>query len=94
MNAQWLNNIPGIVFSLFAGPLSDKMGRKPLMLFPIAGHMLWAVFGTINSAFLDRLPLEFFYLGSILRNSVSDENFYPDITCVENWIQNFHINFF
>jgi MFS family permease len=52
MKSQWINTIPGIVFSLYAGPLSDRLGRKPLMLFPILGHAVSAACGLVNVVFL------------------------------------------
>ena len=65
MTAQWLNNIPGIIFAVYAGPLSDQFGRKPLMMLPIIGYFLGAVGGIINYAFLESLPLEFFFVDTI-----------------------------
>ena len=65
MKAQWMVAIPGIFFSLYAGPLSDKFGRKPLMMLPIVGYFFSAVGGIINYAFLETLPLEFFYIETI-----------------------------
>ena len=63
--SQWLNNIPGIVFAIYAGPLSDHFGRKPLMMLPILGYLISAIGGIINYAFLESLPLEFFFVDTI-----------------------------
>lgn len=65
MTAQWIINIPGLIFSFYAGPLSDVMGRKPLMMFPVIGYVLSSICGIINFAFLRYLPLEFFYTDAI-----------------------------
>ena len=65
MTAQWIINVPGIIFSLYAGPLSDQFGRKPLIMFPIIGYVISAIGGIINYAFLEYLPLEFFYIDTI-----------------------------
>ena len=65
MNAQWITSIPGILFSLYAGPLSDKFGRKPLLMFPIVGYFFSAIGGIINYMFLETLPLEFFYIETL-----------------------------
>lgn len=58
---QWIGLLPTLVFSLFAGSLSDDFGRKPLILWPTAGAVLSAIFSTVNYAFINVLPLEFFY---------------------------------
>jgi MFS transporter, PCFT/HCP family, solute carrier family 46 (folate transporter), member 1 len=65
MTAQWLSNVPGIIFAIYAGPLSDQFGRKPLMMLPIIGYFISAIGGIINYAFLESLPLEFFFVDSI-----------------------------
>ena len=65
MKGQWITSVPGILFSLYAGPLSDKFGRKPLMMFPIVGFIFSSVGGIINYAFLEDLPLQFFYIDTI-----------------------------
>jgi MFS family permease len=65
MNAQWITSVPGILFSLYAGPLSDKFGRKPLLMFPIVGYIFSAIGGMINYSFLNTLPLEFFYIETL-----------------------------
>ena len=65
MTGQWITSVPGILFSLYAGPLSDKFGRKPLMMFPILGFIFSSIGGIINYAFLESLPLQFFYIDTI-----------------------------
>ncbi len=37
MTRDWIYNGPPIFFSLIAGALSDKFGRKPLIVFPVIG---------------------------------------------------------
>lgn len=54
-----------MVFSVLAGALSDKFGRKPLLIFPILGNVLAKSTGLINYAFISDLPLEFFYLDNL-----------------------------
>ena len=65
MNSQWIASIPCIAFSIIAGALSDVFGRKPLMLYPLVGYFLASLINIINYAFIDTLPLEFFYLNKI-----------------------------
>jgi len=64
-NSLWISSVPGIIYSLYAGPISDKLGRKPLLMFPIIGVVFTSIVGIINFAFIETLPLEFFYLEGI-----------------------------
>ncbi len=36
---DWVGNAPPVFFGLVAGALSDQFGRKPLMIWPIAGKV-------------------------------------------------------
>ena len=65
VKAQWISSVPRIIFSLYGGPFSDKLGRKPILLIPILGYIFTALSGIINYAFIETLPLEFFYLETI-----------------------------
>jgi MFS family permease len=65
MNSQWIASVPLIAFTIIAGALSDVFGRKPLLLYPLAGYFLGSLINIINYAFIDTLPLEFFYLNKI-----------------------------
>ncbi len=74
---QWLGSAPALVYSLFAGALSDGgLGRKPLLLFPAFGRVLSSVFELVNYAFFDSLPLEFFYLSQIYYYFGGDSVYY------------------
>ena len=44
-----LQSLPAVVFTLYAGPLSDKYGRKPLILVSFAGYFLLNLVFLINS---------------------------------------------
>ena len=52
------------MYALFIGALSDKFGRKPLILLPIFGALLDHVLGFVNFKFIGIFPLEFFYVMS------------------------------
>ena len=40
---------PGIIFTLFAGPLTDTYGRKPLIISALLGYLLLDIIFLINS---------------------------------------------
>ena len=65
MNNQWLSSVPCVFFSIIAGALSDEFGRKPLLLFPLIGDLIRVLLNIVNYAFIETLPLEFFYFDSI-----------------------------
>ena len=44
-----LQSAPGIVFTLFAGPLTDSFGRKPLIICALFGYFLLDIIFLINS---------------------------------------------
>ena len=44
-----LQSLPAVLFTLYAGPLSDKYGRKPLILVSFAGYFLLNLVFLINS---------------------------------------------
>lgn len=48
-----------LIIVLFAGGWSDKKGiRKPLVLLPILGEMIGAVFLLISAIFMNEIPME------------------------------------
>ena len=65
MIGQWISSVPIIAFSIIAGALSDVFGRKPLILVPLIGDFLSAISSIINFAFIETLPMEFFYAEKI-----------------------------
>jgi len=65
MIGQWISSVPVVAFSIIAGALSDVFGRKPLILFPIVGDFISGIFTIINYAFIETLPIEFFYTEKI-----------------------------
>ena len=45
---QWIGSTPSLVYAFFTGALSDKFGRKPLMLLPIIGLCLAQALMLVN----------------------------------------------
>jgi len=58
-NNGFLQRLPAVVFTLFAGPLSDSFGRKPLLVFPIFGFLILNLVLLVNSIFFHALTVEF-----------------------------------
>jgi len=54
-----LQNLPPLVFVLFAGPLSDTYGRKPLIVISLAGFFILNLVFMINSIFFMELKVEY-----------------------------------
>ena len=65
MNLQWVASVPSIFFGIIAGALSDEFGRKPLLLFPLIGELIRSILNIFHYAFIETLPLEFFYFEKI-----------------------------
>ena len=59
---EWINRMPTLIYSFFAGSLSDDFGRKPLIVMPMLGALIGGVITIINYTFIHTLPIEFFYL--------------------------------
>jgi hypothetical protein len=74
MTSQWISSVPVVFFAAIAGALSDEFGRKPLMFFPILGSVITLGANMINYAFIEQLPLEFFYLDNVASFFGGDQN--------------------
>ena len=57
--------IPGCIYVLFAGPWSDRNGRKLLLIFPVCGYILNNGIFLINSYFFYELKAEYLLLECI-----------------------------
>lgn len=57
--------VPGLLFALIGGALSDEFGNKGLLLFPLFGFFIETFFLIVNYVFIETLPLEFFYVDCI-----------------------------
>ena len=52
-----LQSVPGIIFTLFAGPISDTYGRKPLIIIPLFGHFILNFVYLVNSIWFHQLKV-------------------------------------
>lgn len=59
---NWVNFVPSIVYVLFIGALCDNVGLRWLVIFPIAGYMIGAVFALFNAIYVEQIALEMFIL--------------------------------
>merc|ERR1712055_279117 len=55
----FLQNVPGLIFTLFAGPLSDSYGRKPLIISSLFGYFVLNIVFLINSFWFYELKVEY-----------------------------------
>ena len=76
-----------IVFTLLAGPATDKYGRKPLMVFSLTGYLLLNIIMLLNSVCFYQLQVEFLLLeclqdmtGGFAAFSLAAYSFMVDIT--------------
>ena len=65
MVSDWVGGVPTFVYTLFVGSLLDQYGCKPFLIIPPIGLLLAVICNIINYAFIEILPLEFFYLENI-----------------------------
>ena len=49
---KWISNVASLVYAIFAGALSDKHGRKLLILLPMFGKLLDGILSVINYTFI------------------------------------------
>ena len=61
MVLEWIRSVPSFVYTLFIGALSDKFGRKPLILLPLLGTLIDQALYFVNYKLIESLPLEFIY---------------------------------
>ena len=54
--------LPPIIFSLFAGPWSDKFGRRYLIIVPLTGYIAYNIWFLINVLYFDELVVEYLML--------------------------------
>ena len=44
-----LQSLPSVLFTMYAGPLSDRYGRKPLILVSFVGYFILNVFSCMSN---------------------------------------------
>ena len=66
MIGSYLQALPPILFTLVMGAISDRVGRKPLIILPILGAVIVGFGNILNVFFFDQWPLEAFYTNIIL----------------------------
>ena len=77
MVQQWLRSGPALFYALFVGGLVDRYGKmKLLSMLPIIGVFLSDIAELINYAFIDSLPIEFFYVKDALIGIFGGEPIY------------------
>jgi len=54
-----LQSLPAIVFTLFAGPLSDTYGRKPFLVVAIFGYVVQNLVFLVNAFWFHQLQVEY-----------------------------------
>ena len=57
----FLQSAPGVILALFAGPLTDTLGRKPLMIASLVGYFLCNIVFLINSYWFYELKVSVKY---------------------------------
>lgn len=65
MYGDMMCQVPTIIYALLAGSLSDKYGRKPLMILPIIGQILEGTALIVNKVWFRELPAEALWLANI-----------------------------
>ena len=62
---DWLVSGSALAWCLISGSLLDKFGPKFFILLPLFGMFVSDVGNLLNYAFIEYLPLEFFYIEAI-----------------------------
>ena len=62
---EWLQSGPALIFSLFVGSLVDIYGCKIFIMITLIGHLISDIGILLNYAFIEQLPMEFFYVEAI-----------------------------
>ena len=65
MYGDIMSQVPTVIYAVLAGSLSDKFGRKPLMIAAILGQILEGVALLVNQIWFTELRLEFLWATNI-----------------------------
>lgn len=59
------NSLPGIMSTLYFGSLSDKVGRRSILIIAVVGETLCAISTLINSVYM-YAPIAYLFFGSLV----------------------------
>ena len=65
MYGDVMSQVPTVIYAVLAGSLSDRFGRKPLMIAAILGQILEGVALLVNKVWFSELSLEYLWLTNI-----------------------------
>ena len=65
MHGDIMSQVPTVIYAILAGSLSDKFGRKPLMIAAILGQILEGVALLVNKIWFTELRLEYLWLTGV-----------------------------
>ena len=65
MQGDMMAQVPTLIYAILAGSLSDKFGRKPLMVAAILGQILEGVALLVNQIWFTELKLEYLWATNI-----------------------------
>ena len=65
MYGDMMSQVPTVIYAVLAGSLSDKFGRKPLMVAAILGQILEGVALLVNQIWFTELKLEYLWATNI-----------------------------
>ena len=65
MQGDIMAQVPTVIYAILAGSLSDKFGRKPLMVAAILGQILEGVALLVNQIWFTELRLEYLWFTNI-----------------------------
>jgi len=64
--SQFISIAPLIFFAAVGGGISDVLGRKLLLFWPVFGSLVLNLMGIVEDIFLETIPLKFFYVENIV----------------------------
>ena len=63
--SNYIQSPPPILYTLFIGAISDRIGRRPMLIFPQIGMFIIAAAHILNYTFLEQWPLEAFLMDGV-----------------------------
>ena len=65
MKGRMMTQVPTIIYAIMAGSLSDRFGRKPLMISVMVGQILEGLALLVNTIWFSDLGLEYLWLTNV-----------------------------